>query len=245
MYDLLVSLVASVIAGGSVWLAQRLLRQLRVARRRAFFGLTAGGPCALVTPRHVSSPRTHSVHRRDVQALVELATIAKECGARPDVVAADEAPASAGRVTEFCVGAPIANSRTAAHVGILLPGVRFPSDEVAGEELAFQVGDATFRRVPAQLEYVLVVRAWPAAGQAPVFLLAGQTAVTNAAAARFLADRHRELFRTYRAERRFCLLLKVVESGRYGLDRVELVADVTDEAFGSATQPAVTTAPGE
>jgi hypothetical protein len=74
MREVVLSLVASVIAGSAVWLVQRLLNYRRMARKRAFFGVSAGASCVLVAPRHFSSPQTDSVHRRDMAALVELAT---------------------------------------------------------------------------------------------------------------------------------------------------------------------------
>ncbi|WP_253289776.1 hypothetical protein [Verrucosispora sioxanthis] len=79
MGDLLINLLASVIAGTAVWLTGFLLRRHKLNRARAFFGLAAGASCLLVVSRHASSPREFSVHRRDVAALVELATIAREC----------------------------------------------------------------------------------------------------------------------------------------------------------------------
>ena len=106
MGDLLINLLASVIAGTAVWLAGFVLRRRKLSRERAFFGLTAGASCLLVVSRHASSPREFSVHRRDVAALVELATIARECGARADRVGENQPTGEIGRLTEFCVGGP-------------------------------------------------------------------------------------------------------------------------------------------
>jgi hypothetical protein len=64
-----------------------------------------------------------------------------------------------------------------------------------------------------------------------VFVLAGQTAPANLAAARYLAARHRPLFHQFGPDRPFCLILRVVEPAVYGADFVELVADVTEVAF--------------
>jgi hypothetical protein len=225
MRDLLINLMASVIAGVAVWLAQRAVRRRRLNRERAFFGLTAGGDCLLSVARHFSSPRKASVHRRDVAALVELATLARECGARADL-ANDGAPAQGfGRLTEFCVGGPSGNPRTATHLRTILRGVTF----VAAETIA--VGGVEYRFEPGIAEYVVLARAWGPARDRPVFVLAGQTAPTNLAAARYLAAQHRPLFRQFGPDRQFCLVLRIVEPMVYGADFVELVADVTDAAF--------------
>ena len=225
MRDLLINLLASVIAGLAVWLVGRLVRYRRLAREQAFFGLTGGAACLLSAPRHFSSPRENSVHRRDVAALVELASVARECGARADLAGDRDLATEFGRQTEFCVGGPGANPRTATHLRTILRGVTFPqpgSTVVAGTEYTAESGVA---------EYVVLARAWGPAGGKPVFVLAGQTAPTNLAAARYLAGEHRRLFRTYRADRPFCLVLRVVEPAVYGTDFTELVADVTAVAF--------------
>jgi hypothetical protein len=225
MRDLLINLLASVIAGLAVWLAGRLVRYRRLARERAFFGLAGGAACVLSAPRHFSSPRENSVHRRDVAALVELATVARECGARADLSGDRELASEFGRQTEFCVGGPGANPRTATHLRTILRGITFPEPGltvVGGEEYTVENGVA---------EYVVLARAWGPARGRPVFILAGQTAPTNLAAARYLAGEHRRLFRTYGADRPFCLVLRVVEPAIYGTDFTELVADVTAVAF--------------
>jgi len=230
MRDLLINLLASVIAGVAGLAAGRLVRYRRMARERAFFGLSGGAGCLLSVSRHFSSPRENSVHRRDVAALVELATVARECGSRADLAGDSELAEQFGRRTEFCVGGPGANPRTTTHLRTILGGVSFHQPEdggpgsivVGADEYTFDLGVA---------EYVVLARAWGPSGGKPVFVLAGHTARTNLAAARYLAGRHRRLFRTYRADRPFCLVLRVVEPDVYGTDFTELVADVTPDAF--------------
>jgi hypothetical protein len=226
--DVVTNLVASVLAGTAVWLAQRLLRYRRMARRRAFFGLGNGTECLLAVSRHASSPHQLSVHRRDVAALVELATIARDCGARVDLVAEDDIPKGIGRSTEFCVGGPSGNPRTGAHLRSILRGVQVAQTDT---NMLFSIGTAAFRREPDRAEYVVLARAWGPAGGHPVFVLCGQTARTNLAAARFLTASHRELFRRYGATKPFCLVLRIVEPTVYGPDFTEIAADVTDDAF--------------
>jgi hypothetical protein len=223
--DLSINLLASIITGVAVWLAQFLLRRRRLNSERAFFGLTDGGTCLLAAPRHHSSPSENSVHRRDVAALVELATLAQECGARADLSAEGVLAQGFGRMTEFCVGGPTANPRTATHLRTILRGVTYPAKNliaVGGAEFAFELDLA---------EYVVLARGWGPARDRPVFVLSGQTAQTNLAAARYLHTRHRALARQYGADRPFCLILRIVEQPVYGADFVELAADVTDDAF--------------
>lgn len=240
MGDLLINLLASVIAGTAVWLAGFLLRRRRLSRERAFFGLTEGASCLLVVSKHASSPRESSVHRRDVAALVELATIARECGAHADRVDESQPTGEIGRLTEFCVGGTGgASPRAATHVRTVLRGVTYtyaaPDQEQPG--LSFTVGGTRYVSAP-ETSYVLVTRFWGPAGGRPVFLIGGLTPDGNHAGARYLAARHRELNRQYGADRPFALVLRVVEPTAYGTDFTDLVADVTDVAFQPVPPPA-------
>jgi hypothetical protein len=232
--DLLINLLASVIAGTSVWLAGFLLRRRKLSRERAFFGLTAGASCLLVVSRHASSPRELSVHRRDVAALVELATIARECGAHADRVGESQPTGEIGRLTEFCVGGPgEASPRSATHVRTILRGVRYEYFDGEERRMSFTVGGAEYALSP-ETSYVLLARFWGPAGGHPVFFVGGLTAGSNLAGARYLAKNHAELGRRYGADRPFALVLRIVEPAAYGTDFTELVADATDVAFKPA-----------
>ncbi|MEV6595614.1 hypothetical protein AB0M36_01995 [Actinoplanes sp. NPDC051346] len=234
MGDLLINLLASIIAGTAVWLAQFAIRRRRLNRERAFFGLTAGATSLLVASRHASSPREHSIHRGDVAALVELATIVRECGARADLVGGGQPVRELGRVAEFCVGGPGANPRAATHLRAVLRGVTYTVSEwpTHGDDakLAFAVGGHEYVRTP-ETEYAVLARFWGPTGGRPALYLGGLTAGGNLATARYLANHHRELFRRFGADRPFCLVLRIQEPAAYGTDFTEIVADVTDVAF--------------
>jgi hypothetical protein len=231
MRDLLVNLLASVVAGAAAWLAQRALSYRRLARKRAFFGLGEGATCLLAVARHASSPHQLSVHRRDVAALVELAAIARECGAQADLRPENDVPQGIGRLTEFCVGGPPMNARTGAHLRWILRGVRVQPYDPEVRELRFSVGTTTFRHEPGKAAYVVLARAWGPSGGQPVFVIGGQTASSNLAAARFLTANYRQLHRQYGATKQFCLVLRIVEPAVYGSEFTEIVADMTSQAF--------------
>nr|WP_134716188.1 hypothetical protein [Saccharomonospora xinjiangensis] len=232
--DLAINLLASVIAGTAVWLFQRTRLRRRDERRRRFFGLSDRAECVIVTPRHASSPSPHSVNQLDVAAIVELATVARECGADVSLKVQGHSvlfDSGFDSATEFCVGGPDANTRMGAHLATFLPGVSMaPYDEV-GDVLTLRAGDEEFHRRPGEAEFVLLAKIDTGRRGRPLFLLCGQTAITNRAAARYLTANYRALAARHGIDGRFCLMLEVVRPSAYGDRVVRERGDFTSVAF--------------
>lgn len=228
------NIIASVITGSVVWISGRLLRLRRLRRKQEFFGMSTGGDCLLVVPRMVSADNERSVHRNDAAAMLELSSILGDCGAKPEVIFHDQSEQGLADKPEFCIGGPTANRRTAAHLRSALPGV-----SVGGldSKTAIEVGGERYPAQSRQVEYVVLAKIIRSKQDKPAFLIRGQTSIANRAAARYVDVQHPRLMRKYGRRRRFCLLLRVVESESYGPSVVELVRDVTAEAF--TPRPAV------
>ncbi len=235
--DLSINLLASVIAGTAVWLFQRARRRRRDARRRRFFGLAGRAECVIVAPRHAASPSPYSVNQLDVAAIVEIATVARECGANVVLkvqgqnVLFDDTLHSA---TEFCVGGPEANTRMKAHLATFLPGLTMDPYEEAGDALHLRVGGEVFTRVPGESEFAALAKVDTGRVGKPLFLVCGQTAITNRAAARYLSEHYPTLLSRYGLHGQFCLLLEVARPSAYGDRVVRERCDVTSAAFSEA-----------
>ncbi|RAJ69242.1 hypothetical protein K378_02132 [Streptomyces sp. Amel2xB2] len=248
MTDNLREIVLGVLAAGVTaalgWFARTYLWQRRLRRKQGFFGLPHHSECLLVVGRDAATTEW-AVARNDVFALLELSALIKDCGANADVIPHDMTQQGFGERTEFCIGGPVSNRRTAAHLQSLLPGVAVNTDASPGpDRAAFTIGGERHLMEKGVSEHVLLARL--TAGQReevrPVFLCCGQSAVTNQAAARYLARHHTRLLRKYGASGDFCLLLKVVNSQAYGPDVVELVSDVTRAATAPPPPSASTSA---
>lgn len=171
------------------------------------------------------------MHRRDVAALVELATIARECGAHADRVGENQPSGEIGRLTEFCVGGPgEAAPRSAIHLRTILRGVRYADFDAQTRRMAFSVGGVEYV-LSSEASYVLLARFWGPTGGRPVFYIGGLSAGGNLAGARYLSAHHAALSRRYGSDQPFALVLRIVEPAAYGTDFTELVADVSDVAF--------------
>ncbi|MCF6522911.1 hypothetical protein [Streptomyces sp. JJ36] len=236
MDDNLRELVLGVLTAGVTaalgWFLRTHLWRRRLRRTQRFFGLPPHSRCLLVV-NNDPSVTERAVARHDVYALLELSALIKDCEAQADIVAHDAAEQGFGERTEFCLGGPVSNSRTAAHLKSLLPGVSVGTDPEPGpDRAAFTIGGETHRMEKGTSEHVLLARltAGENGTQRPVFLFAGQTGITNQAAARYLARHHVRLARRHGHKGTFCLLLRVHNSEAYGPDMVELVADVTRAA---------------
>ncbi|MBD0711936.1 MULTISPECIES: hypothetical protein [unclassified Streptomyces] len=227
--NIVLGVLATGVSASFGWLGRTYSWRRRLRRKRDFLGLPGGSECLLVVNREPGGS-SGSVHRFDVFALLELCSLVKECGAHARIVPHDEARQGFGDRTELCLGGPGSNRRTAAHLGTLLPGLTVNVDAERGpDQASFLIGSERYLMVPGTEEYVILARLMAGEDCRPVFLFCGQRAITNQAATRYLARHCERLARRYRSAS-FVLLLKVVNSGAYGPDVVELVADVTEAA---------------
>ncbi|MEU1288421.1 hypothetical protein [Kitasatospora sp. NPDC005856] len=232
--NVVLGLVASAISAGLGWLAQVLRRRRKVERVRAFLGLPNGSECLIVVPRSIGTgSHANTVTRRDAYALMWLAGLVEECGARPELVAHDAAHRGLGTKTELCLGGPVSNERMAAHLAWGLPGVLVTSGPGPGSNVIV-VGERDYTADRDQAHALLARLATPDGGR-PVFLVAGQTGIANQAGVRHLVAHHRELARRYGQDGTFALVLRVVNPEAYGPDMVEVAADVTAEALRRPT----------
>lgn len=236
MNDLAINLLASAIAGSAVWLSQWFVRVRRLARLRAFLGVAAGSACIVAVSRHAASSHSMSVHRRDVAAVVEVATLLRLCGASADVLISDADLRGVGETTEFCIGGPSTNRRTAAHLRRFVPGLTVDLYETDPDGLTLHLAGREFRRVPGVEEFVLIFRIPVEVGaKRPLWIICGQTARSNHAAARYLNTESRMLIRRFGRRRGFCLALKVVNPTTYDHRYVELVDTFEQTQFATAS----------
>lgn len=227
--ELGISLLSSAIVGVAVSVLSWLGRRRRAERTRQFFGVRPGSKPLLVVARHASSPDERSVQLNDAAAVVDVAATLVSCGTRPELVGHDQAPAALGVVTEVCVGGPTSNSRVATHLRLLLPSVDY-ARHADDPSLTITVGGKSYKR-DGDLSYALLAKVFGPNGGAPVFLICGQLALSNRAAARYLAERHRVLARAHGLDGQFALLLSLRGVFEYGTDAIRSVEDVTAPAF--------------
>jgi hypothetical protein len=123
-----------------------------------------------------------------------------------------------------------------SHLARFLPGVSVRSAPPDSPDPgAIVAAGQEFRRERDSREYVLVARVRPPGGGHPLFLICGQTAITNRAAASYLRERYGEISSAHGAGGSWCIVLRVVAPSIYGHQMTELAADVSVSTFPSLT----------
>lgn len=229
VFNIVIGLVTSLLSGGSVWAWHRTAIATAVRRKVAFFGLAPGTTCLIVMNNHWQKPGSTS--HNDVYAMIEVAALAHETGCPIMVLPADQLRESNGDRTEFCIGGPTSNPRTAGHMAANLPGVKDLSEAGGLGPGALLVGGEQFRFERGRLEHALVARFTPPGSSRSVILISGHRSINNRAAIHFLTREYRNLSKSVASIEQFCLVLRIDASDTYGHQATELVADVTTAAF--------------
>jgi hypothetical protein len=214
---------SSVISGSAVWLAQRMRTSRGRSIRRRFLGLNRHGRtrCRIVVGRKYGSH--NSIHEHDVAAALELDALLRTAGSEAEILSPTDAADAGADAVEFCLSGPDSNERTGAHLRRFLPTVAVMSYQ-EGEplSLAYQVDGRQYVWEPGRAEYVLLARVCRP-HRPHLFLISGQTGVTNRAGAAFLASHLPELRRRYGDTRSFGLILKVIDPRTFAHREVEEV----------------------
>jgi hypothetical protein len=240
LLNIVIGLVTSVLSGSAVLLWRRAAGSRILHRKAAFFGLRPGSPCLIVMNNHWQLPG--SVSHNDVHVMLEIAALAQEAGCPVSVIPADELREREEDSVEFCIGGPLSNPRTAAHLAAYLPGVRQRPISARSDSGAIVVGGRKFAFKRGRQEYALIAKFTPAHSTYPVILICGQRAIDSRAAVSFLKHSYRTLSKTVESINKFCLIIGVNSSDAYGSQAAELAADVTSAAFIAPNHPSAATA---
>ena len=122
--NIALGLITSVVGGAAVWLWQHLAVRRSRRAKESFFGLARGTGCLIIFNN--AACRRGAMHHNDVQAMIEVATLAASTGSPVSVESCNDFQGLNGNRTEFCLGGPGggSNPRTGAHLAAQLPGVR-------------------------------------------------------------------------------------------------------------------------
>lgn len=231
IWNIVLGVASSAVSATLAWLAQALLRRRRLDRKRAFFGLRSGSDALLVVPRKAGSAEDDRiVAQNDVYGLMELSALVYECGAQYTVLPANQIRQGIGDRAEFCIGGPVANERSAAHLKLKFPGFAVHAEWGETKTNEFVIGDTHYAREAGIADYLVIARIEVGSQGLPTFLICGQTAISNLAGVRHLRRAYRELSHRHGPDSTFALLFKVLQPDNYGSDVIEFVADVTKQA---------------
>ena len=225
-----IGLITTLISAALVWVWGRARLTRRQRERAKFSGVSPGDTCRIVAPHAASAPRDIAKH--DVFSIVELAKLTRDLKANLDVVDSDEGSYGVGDITEFCLGGPDANVRMQSHLARFLPHVSIcPYAPGSQRSIAIVAAGREFLREPNSREYALVAKVELPDCERPLFLICGQTSITNRAAVSYLRDNYRKISAVHAVRGRWCVVLRVVAPSVYGHQMTELAADLSADAF--------------
>lgn len=198
--NIAVGLATSVISG-ALALSWKRVRTARILNRKAaFFGLERGGRC-----------------------LVGIVALAHDLGCSTSMLPVDDVHASNGDGTEFCIGTPTSNPRTAKYLELFLPGVKYLKHGSRRDSGALVVDGKKYLFDRGRQEHALVAKFVPPQSRVRF--------IDNRAALRLLEREYRMLLKVVDSLDRFCLILRINSSDTYGHEASELLSDVTAAAF--------------
>jgi len=235
LLNIVIGLVTSVLSGTAVLLWRRAATSRLLHRKAAFFGLRPGSPCLIVMNNHWQLPGSAS--HDDVHVMLELAALAHEAGCPVTVIPADDLRERAEDSVEFCIGGPLSNPRTAAHLAAYLPGVKQRPISARSDSGAIIVGGQKFSFKRGRQEYAVIAKFTQTHSRYPVMVIYGQRAIDSRAAINFVKHNYKALSKAVESVNKFCLIIAVTSSDTYGSQAAELAADVTSAAFTAPKRP--------
>jgi len=232
--ELLINIISSIIVGFSVWLWGKAQQTHALKRKSGFYGLKPNNKCLVVINNDPRAP--HAMNLRDVQTLADLMKIIHEIRVEATIAHFDEVSEPPGIKTEFCLGGWESNRRTKSHLENYLKGVQVkPHDPDSPESIAIVTASGQFNYEWGILEHAILAKFYPKSTSHPVFLICGQTAITNRAAVHYLSENYDKFLQKKYGDKPFCLIIKVTSSREYGYKGAEIALDVTNTAFNTAT----------
>ena len=163
--NIALGLITSVVGGAAVWLWQHLAVRRSRRAKESFFGLARGTGCLIIFNN--AAGRRGAMHHNDVQAMIEVATLAASTGSPVSVESCNDFQGLNGNRTEF---------RSAARVAAQPAHRRAPDRPAAGPAHArggYPAADLRNRRPrdlrsPGSEEFALVAKFTPDGSSRPV-----------------------------------------------------------------------------
>jgi hypothetical protein len=224
--DLLLGVVAGLLTSAVLASVTLVLRERARRSDAGWFGAKRGDAWVAALSRHWAGHDAAAFE--EIATVAELARLADNLGCSITVLPNDQVDV-VGESTEFTIGGPATNRRTAAYVRAWLPDVSYFSHaEGPSDLLDFDIQGTVYRQKPG-VEYALLARLTPRRDARPVFIIAGQWARTNVAAARYLRQNHRALRRRF-DRTPFGLVLANRDADTFGSSMVDEVQETRVEA---------------
>jgi hypothetical protein len=204
-----------------------------------FFGVKPKDNCYIILNNNPRDPSGYkSMSHGDVETLVEAVEIVHELGGRIEVAPFNEKPKGVGSMTEFCIGGPDSNERTKAHLINHLSGLMV-HDYAPGnpDSIAIEFEGKKYRYEKdddgkLKQAYAILAKFYnnELSNSKPIFLICGQTSITNKSAIAYLIQNYEKLAKEF-GDKPFCVIVKPRDYRTYGYQDVVRVDNLTGLIF--------------
>lgn len=195
--------------------------------KRKFFKIHKGDLVYITINERSNSPKTMS--HRDILTLMETSKIANDLEGEILLEPIDTAKIAPGNQVEFCIGGIDSNKRSKIFLSKFFRNISMNSFKDSNS-LRISVDGINYDYVKGKRAYAILARIFPTLTSKPIFLLCGQTSLSNRAAAYYLEKNYNLLLKKYR-KKSFCMVLEIEDFEYFGFKSGRLAEDVTTKVF--------------
>lgn len=228
LFEIMIGIATSIIIGGTVYIFHKLKKLKRFNIESNFFMINPDIQCYFVMNH---AYQTNRINHNDVYALFELSKIIQELKGELEIFPVTGVQIAPGDNTEFCIGGPDSNIRSKEHIETYLTGINVKTYSEDSPTIEIKVKDKIFKYNQYKKEYVILSKIMPLNKEFPIFLISGQSSITNRGAAYYLVNNYSQIIKKYGTTEQFCYILCINNSKLYGYKTIELVEDITESAF--------------
>lgn len=222
--EIALGIVTSVITGLAVWFWSKFRFNRKDRLKAKFFGMKKGEAVFCTINQHPAGPKLMS--HGDILTLFDVTKVAHELSAEIIIKPTDEARLTPGDQVEFCIGGIDSNPRTKVFLDKYFNGLKMKSYKDS-ESLKIYTNNESFSYIKAKKAFSILAKFYPENKKNPVFLICGQTNISNRAAGYYLNSNFEDLYAKYK-EQPFCLIIGVEDFHLFGYKSAKLIGDFSD-----------------
>ena len=225
--DIVINIIASIIVGVAVWFWSKYRNEYSLRKKRNFYNIKRDQKIYLTINQY---NQTKLMSHRDISTLIDISKIPHDLDGDVMILPIDEVKFSPGEYVEFCIGGVDSNRRSELYLDEFFKNIYMNSYQ-SQNSLRIEVGNDKFDYEKDRVVYSILAKFYPNKNtELPVFLICGQTSLSNKGAAYYLMNNYQELYKKHK-NNPFCYILMTKNFKSFGHKNVSLVKDVSEIVY--------------